>query len=177
MDKDQFRKKSIQELKNILPHPNIYYKQKIIEKQLLNIIKQTNSKNILAYIPLKMEFNTKNLIKIIRRKSNINIFVPFMQTVSFKSVKYRLPIYKKKFGIYEPNNSLFKIRNIDLIIVPVVGVDGVMKRVGFGKGMYDRFFENLPNKPTVVFVQLKTCFTKKIITNEYDIRADYYITS
>ena len=35
------------------------------------------------------------------------------------------------------------INNIDIAIVPAVGVDGNLQRIGFGKGMYDRFFEKL----------------------------------
>ena len=100
-----------------------------------------------------------------------------MQGESFKIVKYRLPLHKKRFGIKEPNNSFFKARKIDLAIVPVVGIDKLGKRIGFGKGMYDRFFSNLGYKPTMVFTQLVLCKSEKILSNDYDIQADYIITN
>ncbi len=62
------------------------------------------------------------------------------------------------------------------MIVPVVGVDGDLRRVGFGKGMYDRFYATLKRRPVVVFVQRKKCMTKERICDAYDIEADYYIT-
>jgi 5-formyltetrahydrofolate cyclo-ligase len=100
-----------------------------------------------------------------------------MQGESFKIVKYRLPLYKKRFGIKEPNNSFFKAKKIDLAIIPIVGIDAVGKRIGFGKGMYDRFFCNLSYKPTMVFTQLILCKSEKILSESYDIQADYIITN
>ncbi len=154
-----------------------YYKNKIIVKKLENFIKQSNSKNILLYIPLGIEVDIKPLIKSLRKTKNKNVYVPFMQGETFKIVKYRLPLHKKKFGIKEPNNSFFKAPKIDLAIVPVVGIDKLEKRIGFGKGMYDRFFANLNYRPTIVFTQLILCKSEKILSDNYDIQANYIITN
>lgn len=153
-----------------------YYKNKIIVKKLENFIKRSDSKNILLYIPLGIEVDVKPLI-VSLRKTKKNVYVPFMQGESFKIVKYRLPLYKKRFGIKEPNNSFFKAEKIDLAIIPIVGIDAVGKRIGFGKGMYDRFFGNLSYKPTMVFTQLILCKSEKILSESYDIQADYIITN
>ncbi|BDY12142.1 hypothetical protein HCR_04540 [Hydrogenimonas cancrithermarum] len=42
--------------------------------------------------------------------------------------------------------------------------------------MYDRFFASLKTKPLTVFVQLAKCYTKRHITDDYDIEADIYVT-
>ena len=154
-----------------------YYKNKIIVKKLENFIKQSNSKNILLYIPLGIEVDIKPLIKSLRKTKNKNVYVPFIQGETFKIVKYRLPLHKKRFGIKEPNNSFFKAPKIDLAIVPVVGIDKLEKRIGFGKGMYDRFFANLNYRPTIVFTQLILCKSEKILSDNYDIQANYIITN
>lgn len=154
-----------------------YYKNKIIVKKLENFIEQSNSKNILLYIPLGIEVDIKPLIKSLRKTKNKNVYVPFMQGETFKIVKYRLPLHKKRFGIKEPNNSFFKAPKIDLAIVPVVGIDKLEKRIGFGKGMYDRFFANLNYRPTIVFTQLILCKSEKILSDNYDIQANYIITN
>ena len=153
-----------------------YYKNKIIVKKLEEFIKRSDSKNILLYIPLGIEVDVKPLI-ISLRKTRKNVYVPFMQGDSFKIVKYRLPLYKKRFGIKEPNNSFLKAKKIDIAIVPVVGVDVIGKRIGFGKGMYDRFFGNLGYKPIMVFTQLILCKSEKILSESYDIQANYIITN
>jgi 5-formyltetrahydrofolate cyclo-ligase len=51
------------------------------------------------------------------------------------------------------------------------------KRIGFGKGMYDRFFDRLGYKPIMVFTQLILCKSEKILSDNYDIQADYIITN
>ena len=43
--------------------------------------------------------------------------------------------------------------------------------------MYDRFFSNLGYKPTMVFTQVILCKSEKILSNDYDIQADYIITN
>ncbi len=154
-----------------------YYKSKVLIKDLEKIICETRARNILLYIPLKMEVDVKPLVNRLRKYKNKEVFVPFMEGDSFKIVKYRLPLHKKKFGIKEPNNSFCKVKDIDLAIVPIVGVDSLAKRIGFGKGMYDRFFYKLENKPIIVFTQLVLCKSDKILSNDYDIQADYIITN
>lgn len=174
--KSDFRKSCIKKLE-FSSRFSKYYKDKIIIKKLENFIDKSEAKNILLYIPLGTEVNVKPLINKLRKYKNKNVYVPYMQGKSFKIVKYRLPLHGKKFGIKEPNNSFFRAHKIDLAIVPIVGVDAVAKRIGFGKGMYDRFFWNLPYKPTLVFTQLTLCQSDKLLSNHYDIQADYIITS
>ena len=172
--KSDFRKSCIKRLK-FTSVTSKYYKDKIVIKKLENFINRSKAKNILLYIPLGIEVNVHPLINKLRKSKNV--YVPYMEGDSFKIVKYRLPLQKKKFGIKEPNNSFFKARKIDLAIVPVVGVDAIGKRIGFGKGMYDRFFERLSYKPTLVFTQLVLCKSDKILSESYDIQADYIITN
>ncbi|PLY06074.1 MAG: 5-formyltetrahydrofolate cyclo-ligase [Arcobacter sp.] len=173
--KSDFRKSCIKRLE-FSSRFSKFYKDKKTVKKLKRFIDINKSKNVLLYIPMKMEVNVLPLINDLRKK-NINVFVPFMIEDSFKLVKYRLPLEKKKFGIREPKNSFCIHKKIDLAIVPVVGVDGVCKRIGFGRGMYDRFFYRLGYRPTVVFTQLTLCKVNEILTDKYDIQADYIITN
>jgi len=152
---------------------NRYYYSKIISNILYEVVK--NHKRILLFIPLKNEVDIKGLIKKLRREKK-EIFVPFMEKDSFKMVKYSLPLKKKKFSIFEPFNKNKTLAKIDLAIVPVIGMDKTLKRVGFGKGMYDRFFSNLPYKPKIIFVQLRPCISKEVVTDDFDIKADEYVS-
>jgi 5-formyltetrahydrofolate cyclo-ligase len=99
-----------------------------------------------------------------------------MEDLSFKMVKYQLPLTKKKFSILEPINKQKTLQKIDLAIVPIVGIDKTFRRIGFGKGMYDRFFEKCKSKPKIVFVQLIPCISKNVLTEAHDIKADLYIS-
>ncbi len=173
LTKSEFRKNCLKKIKNI-PHHNRIYREYLLNKKLQSILKDEKRADILLYYPLQSEANIIKTLKKLRKKHNI--FIPFMVGKSFKMIPFRLPLKKKKFGIFEAGNTLRDIKKIDIAIVPVVGVDGGMQRVGFGKGMYDRFFEKLPKRPYTVFVQLQLCHTKEKICDVYDVVGDLLIT-
>ena len=130
--------------------------------------------NLLFYYPLTLEFDIRKLLRFYRKQRNVQVFLPKIEGESFKAVKYRLPLQRQAFGVYEPSNSNFRAK-IHCAIVPVLGVDEALGRIGFGKGMYDRFFEaNQVSK--VIFVCRAFHYLPHIITQDYDIKGDVYIT-
>lgn len=174
MAKEIFRKKCIARLK-VSARNARYAKDKKISLKIEKIIKKTRAKSILFYLPMEIEVDLLPIIK--KYKKKLKILVPFIEEESFKMVEYRLPLEKNSFGILEPKAHALAEKNVDLIIVPIIGIDRNMQRVGFGKGMYDRFYERLRKKPIVVFVQREACVSPKKICNNYDIQCDYYVTS
>ena len=174
LTKNTFRKKCLNKMKNS-SKINPIHLQNTINNKLQKELKNIKNKNILLYYPLAIEADIRKTIISLRK--NNNVFIPFMENESFKIVPFRLPLQKKKFGIYEAGNSLKRIKNIDIAIVPVVGVDGHLQRVGFGKGMYDRFFEKLHKKPYTIFIQPKLCHTKEYICDHYDVQGDLLLSS
>jgi len=171
MKKAEFRNRC----KKMLNKKNSYLLSKKIEKELLEELSKKEYKNILLYVSMDNEVDTKKIIKVLKAK-NKQIFVPFMQGLSFKMVKYSLPLKKKKFNIYEPKNKNKIKQKIDIAVVPIIGIDKNFKRVGFGKGMYDRFFDKLKYKPKIIFTQIYPCISYKNVTDKYDIKANFYIT-
>jgi len=172
-NKETFRKMCLTKLKNSTKH-NKLYKTTLVNQKLLQMLKQKKRAKILFYYPLDLEVDLRKVLHNLRRKNDV--FIPFMVEQSFKMVPFRLPLRQKKFGIYEAGNTHRNIRKIDIAIVPVVGVDGNLQRVGFGKGMYDRFFEKLQKRPYIIFTQLEFCHTNESICDNYDIAGDILLT-
>jgi 5-formyltetrahydrofolate cyclo-ligase len=169
--KNSFRKEALKRLSK--KRVNNYKIDKLLTKELFNFIKNIKAKDIMLFIPLKTEPNIVPLIKLLR-ECGYNLYVPFIIGDRFKLVKYRLPLNKKNFGIKEPNNSYKKVKKIDLAIVPILGIDSTYRRVGFGKGMYDRFYSKYSSKiDKTIFLQRYIYCIDKEITNSYDISADY----
>ena len=134
LSKALFRKNSLEIIKN-LPQHNRLYRNAIVEKKLLHalcLMQRERKLRILFYYPLCFEANIVKVIKKMRHRSEI--YIPFMQGESFKMVPFRLPLKKKKFDIFEAGDTYRKINKIDIAIVPAIGVDGNLQRVGFGKG-------------------------------------------
>ena len=172
-NKETFRKECLQKLKNGTKE-NRFYKTSLINRELFSLLKGKKNVKILFYYPLGLEYDIRKVLREIRRKNDV--YIPFMLEQSFKMVPFRLPLQEKKFGIFEAGNTNRNIRKIDIAIVPVVGVDGNLQRIGFGKGMYDRFFEKLKKRPYTIFTQLELCHTKKLICDDYDIAGDLLLT-
>jgi len=174
MNKEQFRKYALNRLKDIKRYS--YKRDKYIVDILHRYIKKVDAKDIMLYIPLGMEVDIMPLIRQLRIEKR-RLFVPFMVGESFRLVKYRLPLEKKKFGIREPKYSKKRRVSIDLSIVPILGTDITLRRIGFGKGMYDRFFENeKKNIKDTIFISRKLFISDNIVTQHYDIKASMIIT-
>jgi 5-formyltetrahydrofolate cyclo-ligase len=146
-----------------------------VNRWLSQAIRAVGGRRILLYWPMGFEADIRPTIYRLRR--SCELFLPFMDGVSFKMVPFRYPLERKSFGIYEPRNTYRKYTLIDVAIVPVVGVDGSLRRVGFGKGMYDRFFPTLKTKPYTIFIQSCACRTTQNVCDDYDVQGDLLITS
>lgn len=182
--KDTFRKKCKENLEKIAKQQNKIALDSKLSQKLLNALQyeirkikqKKRSIRILLYYPLSTEFNIKKIIYFLRKKRNIEIFLPFMDNVSFKIVKYRLPLRKEKFSIFEPYDSQYFINNIDIAIIPALGIDNQFKRIGFGKGMYDRFFSTQKRIPRIIFVCRGLFYHSSNITQHHDIAGNFFIT-
>jgi len=176
MNKNLFRKHSLVKLKQAQMRPH-YQKDHFVIQKLYDVVRRENIRTILLYIPLGIEVDINPMIRLLRRGKRL-LYVPFMEGESFSLVKYRLPLGKKQFGIREPKYSRqYRKRKIDLAIVPIIGTDPTHRRVGFGKGMYDRFFEReQKNIKKTVFVSRRLCLSPQVVTDHYDISAEMIIT-
>ncbi|MCI4407420.1 MAG: 5-formyltetrahydrofolate cyclo-ligase [Sulfuricurvum sp.] len=141
---------------------------------LQEVLRILGAKKILCYWPMGFEADIRRSVLSLHRRHEV--FLPFMDGVSFKMVPLRYPLERKAFGIYEPRNSYRKYNLIDVAIVPVIGVDGSLRRIGFGKGMYDRFFPTLKTKPFTIFIQPCVCKTMQDVCDDYDVQGDLLIT-
>jgi len=173
--KKRFRERCLKRLR-YASRRNSYVKDRSVIDQLKALIRQENAHRVMLYIPLGTEVNIDPLIRWLRRQKR-TVYVPFMEGASFRLVKYRYPLKKKRFGIKEPNGSKqYRNKQIDLAVVPIVGMDATLRRVGFGKGMYDRFFEKeTENIKKIVFVARELCYSNEIVTDHYDVKADLVI--
>jgi len=172
MDKKTFRRQALANLKRITPREARQYDRRI-NHMLLAWIEHYRARTVMLYVPLKIEPNVLPLIATLRRRG-ITVLVPFMEGESFRLVQYRLPLRIRQYGVREPKFSRkYRKKQIDIAIVPIVGTDPAMRRIGFGKGMYDRFFARRTYRISrVIFVQRSGQFCSEVITDKWDISAD-----
>jgi 5-formyltetrahydrofolate cyclo-ligase len=102
-------------------------------------------KRIAVYLPFDRETDTAALIAAARRRG-VRIFVPVIVDRRHSRIRF-YPLARKTrrgvFGIAVPSDLAHPVspRWLDLIVIPLVGVDAGGRRLGMGGGFYDRALE------------------------------------
>ena len=145
---------------------------KILTEKLKQTKEYENSKNIMLFYPLKDEVN---LLGIINDKTK-TFYLPKIDGENLLCCKYDndAELCESCFGTKEP--AVTNINTPDLVIVPALAVDKNNYRLGYGKGFYDRFLNQLnPPVKTIVCIP-KELIVETIYPNEFDIPVDIVIT-
>lgn len=82
-----------------------------------------------------------------------------------------------KFGIPEPDSSSLSIapEDLDLILIPGIAFDGSGRRLGYGKGYYDRLLVNVPlNRRAALAYSLQ--MSDSLPSGETDLSAGLVVT-
>lgn len=100
-----------------------------------------NLKTVGLYWPMLYELDTRPLIKLLIEKK-VDIFLPTVSANRLQFLQWKLndELEYNKLKFYEPKQKLFK-KNPNLVLVPLLAFDNQGFRLGYGKGLYDRFFE------------------------------------
>lgn len=101
-------------------------------------------RRVALYLPFDREVDTARLIAAARRRG-VHLYVPVVIDRRHRRLAF-CPLSGKTrrgtFGIRIPDraDAPLAARWLDLVIVPLVGVDRAGRRLGMGGGFYDRLF-------------------------------------
>lgn len=134
---------------------------------------------ILLFYPLEIEPNIRKILLFCKKSQKYEAFLPFISSEnSFKMIKFRLPLQKGVLKISAPKSANIAFYNPHLMpqiaIIPAICVDKNFKRIGFGKGMYDRFFEKSESCVKIFIAQNNIESTA--LSEPHDICGDYFIS-
>ena len=137
-----------------------------------------NDKLLFCYISTADEVSTEAIIDHAEER-DIKIAVPCIYGDKMYAIKYfgKQALIQNKYGIYEPKFDGTKIVKIEdaVVLVPLLGFDENMNRLGHGKGFYDRFFVENPNC-TKIGLALEEQKFDKVIHDRFDVQMDYIVT-
>lgn len=146
-----------------------------IQKKLKKIYAYKNANKIGLYYPIGSEMLTQDIIQEIISEGK-EVFLPKVvgKNIEFRKISDFSSLEKGSFDIMEPKDDCPVDNNLEVIIVPTVGIspDGV--RLGYGHGFYDRFLAE--NKTTTISITLEKQIVKKIPRSEHDILIDWIVT-
>jgi 5-formyltetrahydrofolate cyclo-ligase len=175
VNKSLIRKKILKVRKN-----NFDKNLKINTNNFISFLKtNTNSINNLGgYYPSNYEIDDLEILDILEKK-NFKISLPIIRKnnqMDFFSWSNNDPLKINKFGIPEPIS--LKILYPDILLVPLIGYDNDLNRLGYGGGFYDRYIEKIKKIKKVIIIGLAFSFQKikNIPINRYDKKLDFIIT-
>ena len=102
-----------------------------------------NTKKSGGYYPSNYEIDDLEILEVLK-KQNFKISLPVVKKdnqMNFYSWSKKDPLKINKFGIPEPVS--LKILYPDILLVPLVGYDDNLNRLGYGGGFYDRYIEKV----------------------------------
>ena len=94
--------------------------------------------------------------------------------LSFRKIGGLEDLEKGAFGIMEPKDNCPEIKEIDVVLVPTVGITKNGVRLGYGHGYYDRFLAD-SNAKTISLTYSKQ-IVKSIPFSETDVKIDWIVT-
>jgi 5-formyltetrahydrofolate cyclo-ligase len=135
-------------------------------------------KNLGGYYPSNFEIDDLEILELLGKK-NYKISLPIIKKnnqMDFVKWSKSNPLKINKYGIPEPVSS--KIVYPDILLVPLIGYDNALNRLGYGGGFYDRYIEKIEKIKKVIKIGLAfSCQKlKKVPLNKYDKSLDFIIT-
>lgn len=168
---------NLKELRSKLSKEFVKTNSDTICTKLLSSKEYSNANNILCYMSIK---NEVDVLPIIERAliDNKNVYLPKVngEYMDFYRIYNSNECDKGAFGILEPKETDIFDEDDGLVIVPLVGFDEELHRIGFGAGYYDKYFSkhNTLTKIAVAYEFQKTDTLFEI--DKYDISMDYVYT-
>ncbi len=146
-----------------------------MQKKLKKINAFRNAQKIGAYYPIGSEILTQDIIQELLSNGK-EVFLPKVigDNIEFRKILDFSSLEKDSFDIMEPKDDCKTDNNLEVILVPTVGIspDGV--RLGYGHGFYDRFLAK--NKTTTISLTLEKQIVKNIPRAEHDMIIDWIVT-
>ena len=134
---------------------------KLVSYNFFKLAEVKNANNVFCYISTKFEISTEEIIKKLQVK-NANVYFP-------KITGENSMVAQKIDGL-----EIIDKKNIDICVMPGLAFTVTGQRLGYGKGFYDRFLENLN------CVKIGLSFDFQIVdslpVSDFDINADYLVT-
>lgn len=180
MTKSEARKKLLKQRKNLTANECI----KLDDLLLIQLQKLdwSHVHCLASFYPLEQhnEPNTLLFAKYLKAViPNLKMAYPIIHTNDLVMQFYAETetLHQNRYGIMEPlPTQLVLAGSIDAVLVPLIGVDKLGHRIGFGKGFYDKYFANFPKDKPRIGVSYFEPIPNIQDTHEFDVPLTHCIT-
>ena len=140
--------------------------------------KKIKSKIVGAYYPFNYELNILDVLETLEKKNYILSLPKITKNNEMNFFKWSKsePLKINRYGIPEPISE--KKISPNILLIPLVGFDDQLNRLGYGGGYYDRYLSKVRIKDKLLKIGVGFSFqkVKKIPVNNHDKKLDCIIT-
>ena len=146
-----------------------------MQKRLKKINAFMDAQKIGAYFPIGSEILTQDIIQELLSNGK-DVFLPKVigEKMEFRKISNFSSLEKGSFDIMEPKDDCPTDNNLDVILVPTVGISPTGVRLGYGHGFYDKFLAE--HKTVTISLIMEKQIIKNIPKSEHDIIIDWIVT-
>ncbi len=146
-----------------------------IQKKLKKINAFRDAQKIGVYYPIGSEILTQDIIQELLSNGK-DVFLPKVmgKNIEFRKIADFSSLEKGSFDIMEPKDDCMMDNNLDVVLVPTVGISPIGVRLGYGHGFYDRFLAE--HKTVTISLTLEKQIVKNIPKSEHDVIIDWIVT-
>jgi 5-formyltetrahydrofolate cyclo-ligase len=156
-----------------------YDYMKLTSQKIHNRLKQIevfrSAKKIACYYPIGSEVKTQDIMQELLGDGK-EVFLPKVEgdNMSFRRITGFADLEKGNFDIMEPKENCPKTDDVEIVLVPTVGITRAGIRLGYGYGFYDRYLAS--SKAKTISLTYSKQIVKSIPFSEKDIKIDWIIT-
>ncbi len=151
----------------------------IIQRTFMACREFEEAEIVALYVPVHNEVDTSRVLKESLIRGN-SVLLPAVRGdgLDFRQISDLASFQRGEFGIMEPdcNCPVWSPREADVIVVPGVAFDLSGRRVGYGKGYYDRVLHTLEGTGKLVGFSYELQLVADISTEPHDVRMDMIVT-
>lgn len=151
----------------------------LIQKAFVALPEFAKSRVVALYSSIGGEVETAEVLEAALKDRKTVIFpVVCGDHLRFIKVSDPVEMVKGAFGITEPclTGETYLPGSADLIVIPGVAFDRAGKRIGFGKGYYDRALHHLEGCGKLIGFCYDFQLVDEIVSEPHDVAVDIIIT-
>lgn len=174
-------RKRIRALRNTIPVSAIAERSRKIQERLEGLASLQNARKVALFWPIegRNEVDLRPLAQVLKDRGVLVAFPtidPETRVMTFRYPSNHHGMEDRGFGFAEPGREDTEAVDLDMIVVPALGVDAQGHRIGYGAGYYDRTLPRFCPPAVAVAVAFDFQLLVEVPTTLGDVAVNMVVT-